>query len=726
MTELIICEKPSAAKKIAENLADGKPTKFSEKSVPYYKITHQGKEITVACAVGHLFTVAENEKSFTYPSFNVGWVPSHKQSKQADYSKKYLDVIKKLSKTANTFTVACDYDIEGEVIGYNIIRFVCNQKDASRMKFSTLMKEDIQKAYSNKLPTIDWGQAKAGETRHFLDWIYGINISRALTNSIKRNGRFKIMSSGRVQGPALKIIVDREKEIKGFKPVPFWELELKTTKEQKQIKAMHTDGKFFEEVKVKSIYEKIKDEKECEVVKKDSRQFKQPPPTPFDIGSLQSECYNLFKIDPKQTLQIAQSLYLKGVTSYPRTSSQQLPKEIGYKKILASLATNPSYTQLTGKLLSKQSLSPNNGKKTDPAHPAIYPTGLKSTLQAREAKVYDLIVKRFLATFADWALRETSTIRFDVKNELFEVKGTKTLEKGWHEFYAPYVKFKEEELPVIELNEKLKVSKISLLEKQTEPPKRYTPASLVSELEKRGLGTKATRADIVQHLFDRGYLHERSIHATELGILLIDVLEKYIPDIVDEHLTREIEDEMEQIREKKLTPDQVLDKAKKILTKVLAEFKSKEKEIGSIFVEANKSDIDSQTTLGLCPKCKEGHLKIRKGKFGLFIACDGYPECKTTFNIPNNTQIKPTDKTSPSGYPIVLAQMKGQGPRELSLNHEENVQEKHKELVEKLAKTGYVKDGIELQLRYGFFGPFLAAKNFPKEKKIMSLDEVKQ
>jgi DNA topoisomerase I len=723
--ELIITEKPSAAKKIAENLADKAPEKLSENGVPYYKLKHQGKDILVVCAVGHLYTVAEKEKSFKYPSYDIEWVPSHSQSKSADYSKKYLNVIKKVAKGADSFTVACDYDIEGEVIGYNIIRFLCNQKDASRMKFSTLMKEDVVKAYENKSKTIDWGQAKAGETRHFLDWLYGINVSRALTLAIKNSGRFKIMSSGRVQGPALKIIVDREKEIKDFKPVPYWQIPLITTKSSKQIKAMHKTDKFWDKNEASSVFDKVKDSKTANVKDINSKQFNQAPPNPFDIGSLQSEAYNLFKIDPKQTLQIAQDLYLKGLTSYPRTSSQQLPKELGYKKLLEGLKANPEYTVLVDKLLSKPSLTPNNGKKTDPAHPAIYPTGLRGALEGRDKKVYDLIVKRFFATFAENAVRETQTITFDVNSEDFLSKGTKTVVRGWHDFYEPYVKFKDEELPSLELKEDVKIKSVLLEEKQTDPPKRYTPASLISELEKRGLGTKATRADIVQSLFDRGYLNEKSIQATELGILLIDTLQKYIPEIVDENLTREIEEEMEKIRENKLTQQQILDKAKEFLDIALGKFKQKEKEVGAVFVEANKEDLDNQNTLGECPVCKEGKLKIRRGKFGMFAACDKYPDCKTTFSIPKGVMIKPTTNVSSSGYPLVTVIAKGQRPREVSINPADNVPEDKKDLISKLEKEGYVKDGVELVLRYGFYGPFLAAKNYPKEKMILSLDEVK-
>ena len=186
MVELIIAEKPSAALKLATALAEGKITRRKYGKIPAYEIKHKNKKILIACAVGHLYTVAEkNKKGWTYPVFEVEWKPSHETAKSSAYLKAYIDVIKKLAKHADKFTVATDYDIEGEVIGYNVIRFACNQKDARRMKFSTLTKPDLIKAYAAASPTLDWGQAHAGETRHFLDWLYGINISRALTLSIK-------------------------------------------------------------------------------------------------------------------------------------------------------------------------------------------------------------------------------------------------------------------------------------------------------------------------------------------------------------------------------------------------------------------------------------------------------------------------------------------------------------------------------------------------------------
>ena len=218
---LIITEKPNAAKKIAEALADNKAEKKSTRDkVPYYLLTHEGKELVVACAVGHLYGLKQKEGILKskYPVFDIEWAPTSEISKSSAFSKKYLLNLKRLAKDAKDFIVATDYDIEGEVIGLNIVRFACKQKDAKRMKFSTLTKEDLVKAYENASPHLDWPQAQAGETRHKMDWYFGINLSRALTTSIKATGSFKLMSTGRVQGPALKLIVDKEKEIQAFKP----------------------------------------------------------------------------------------------------------------------------------------------------------------------------------------------------------------------------------------------------------------------------------------------------------------------------------------------------------------------------------------------------------------------------------------------------------------------------------------------------------------------------
>ena len=725
MYELIITEKPAAAKKIAEALADGKMIKEAYQGVPYYKLTHGKKDIVVTCAVGHLYGLSEiQKKGWTYPMFGIEWKPVSENVKGAEFTKKYLNTIKKLAKGANEYTVATDYDQEGEVIGLNVVRYACNKKDAYRMKFSTLTQDELREAYSKKSKHLDWGQAEAGETRHFLDWYNGINYSRALTASIKSSGSFKIMSTGRVQGPALKIIVQREKEIKAFKPKPFWQIRMDGLYKEQKIEAWHVQDKFWDKKEAEKSTAKTKSQKDANVDKVERKQFNQMPPFPFDLTSMQVEAYRCFGISPKETLSIAQELYTASVISYPRTSSQQLPESIGYKKIFESLAKQTIYSSLVKLLTTKKTLKPNNGKKTDPAHPALYPTGIApNELSEKEAKIYDLVVKRFMATFSENAVRETMTVDLNCNGEIFITKGTRTIEKGWHKFYEPYVRLEETELPDMKHNEKVNVQKIELLPKETQPPKRYTPASIIKELERRNLGTKATRSEIVDTLFGRGYVKGTPIEATQLGISTIETLEKYSPKIIDEELTRHFELEMDNIREGKQKREIVLEDAKDALTKILTDFKKHQKEIGTELSKANKETQDEMSFLGICPICKLGNISMRRGKFGAFAACNKYPDCKTIFSIPKNALIKPAKKNCEvCTYPMVLAIKKARQPMEFCLNpkcpskHIEGEAGKQAKAIaegEVKRKCPKCKEG-EIILRGSIYGKFYGCSKYPK------------
>ncbi len=732
MVELIVTEKPSSAKKIAEALADKKAVQKKSKQSSYYELTHNGKEIIITSAVGHLYTLVEDKKNnWTYPVFDIHWEESSKSSKDLKYVQDYIDTISMLSKKVDSVTVACDYDVEGEVIGLNLVRFACKRKDANRMKFSTLTTPDLIEAFEHKIPHLDWGQAYAGETRHKLDWYYGINLSRALTASVKAAGSFKVMSAGRVQGPSLKILVDREKEIAAFKPEPFWELGLWGVAKKDKVEAWHIKDKFFDKKEVDAIHHKIKNEKQAVVKEVKRTQRQQAPPTPFDLTTLQSEAYALFKITPKETLEIAQTLYLAGVTSYPRTSSQQLDPKLGFTKILQHLAKQPEYQELCKELLKLKELKPNNGKKTDPAHPAIYPTGLApKALKPVQKKVYDLVVKRFMATFAQPALRETMEVSLDVKNEIFITKGTRTLEENWHIFYKPYLKVEEITLPDLKQNDSISITEIKKIDKETQPPNRYNQASIIKELEKRNLGTKATRADILDRLFKRGYLEGVQITVTKLGMETTAILEKYAPTIVDEQLTAEFEEDMDKIREGKEKPEKVLDRAKHVLIKLLEDFKKKEKVVGKDIIASVRETLDIQNHIGACPVCKEGRLMMRRGKFGRFIACDKYPACSTTFKIPQNGLVKNTEKICEHDqFPLVLVIMKGKRPREICIKPDckSKVSEAEAKVIDKIehqkTERKCPKCGKALILRKSFYGEFFGCSGYPACRHTENFDQ---
>ncbi len=707
--ELLIAEKPSASLKIAQALADDKIKKHIEDKVAYFEITHNNKKIIVGSAVGHLFGLKATEKGWTYPVFNYDWQPVYLISKTAEFTKKYIDLLETLCKDADIITICTDFDLEGEVIGLNVVRFIAKRKDAKRMKFSTLTNDELRDSYENASNHLIWPQAEAGETRHKLDWLFGINLSRALSLSIKAAGSFKIMSTGRVQGPALNLLAEKEKEIKKFVSEPFWLIELKTDK----LNAFHKKDKFWDKKEANQILKKTKDK--LPIIKSLKTSTKaQPPPHPFDLTSLQLEAYKQLGIIPKQTLQVAQILYTKGYISYPRTSSQKLPPSLNYKKILNKLSSQEKYSKLIS-ILPKE-LKPNEGIKSDPAHPSIYPTGEIGKLTEKDARLYDLIVHRFLATFGTPAERETNSVEIDVNNETFIASGTRTTEKGWHILYGKYAKFEEEELPNLEKGEKLKNKGVIIHDKETQPPKRFTEASIIKELEKKNLGTKSTRAQIIDSLYQRNYIQERSIEVTDLGLRTNETLKKYVPEILDEELTRNFELEMEKIREGKKDPETILKGAKDFISKFSKHFKENEEKIGKSLLEAFRETQAQASLIGKCPNCKEGLLNIRKGKFGLFVSCDKYEECRTTFSIPRGSLVRSTKKTCEHcNYPKIAIIKAGKRPLEICLN--KDCPSKNSDI--KLEKNKKCPDcGGDLIIRKSIYNSFIGCSNYPKCKYI--------
>ncbi len=674
MSTLIIAEKPSVAGKIAQ--AIGSAQKKARSGVPYYEIDTSDGKVFVAPAVGHIYSLQEkkNKKwNMVYPVFDIEWDPIYEVQKGAEYTKPYIHNIEALSKGADEFINACDYDVEGSVIGYNAVMNACgvdplnNPKDRARVKrmhFSTVTIPDLARAYENLEP-FDAGQTEAGLTRHVLDWYYGINLSRALTSAMRAANTRGTLSIGRVQGPALKLIVDKERDIKAFIPTPFWVISAIMHKEH-DFEAIHVREKFEKEDEAKVAYDKVKDKKTGKVKSIDRRQYAQPAPNPFDLTSLQLEVHAQHHISPKDTLEIGQTLYENGLISYPRTSSQQLPPAIGYKKILEKLAHQPDYQKGADFLIKKPTLKPNDGKKTDPAHPAIYPTGeIPKGIGEHEMKVYDLIVRRFLATFGEPAVRESLKVIINVGGEDFKAEGKRTVEKNWHELYGKYAKFEEITLPNMKEGEDIAVKKTDFEKKMTQPPKRYTEASIISELEKRELGTKATRAVIIDTLHKRNYIHGKQIEATELGIKTVETLEKHSPEILDEALTRSIEEEMEDVVAGKKKGAEVEKEAREILTTVLTKFKKKEKDVGGELRDSHYKAQDQKRVadaLGTCPRCKEGLLIVRfnpKSK-KRFLGCSEYPKCTNTQPLPQSGLVKPAGKQCPDcGYPMANIWTKG-------------------------------------------------------------------
>ena len=674
---LIITEKPDAANRVAMALnLNGKPKRLSENGVPYFSANND--EIIVAPALGHLYTVASVRKGeWDYPVFDYRWVPRYLAERGASRVRVWLKVISKLAENAETFIDACDYDIEGSIIGYCILKYACGNKEktAKRMKYSTLTKEELQESYNHLLPNLDFSQIEAGLARHEVDWLYGINLSRALTKAAKSySGQYATLSTGRVQGPTLKFLEIREKTIRSFVPTPYWSISAK----------INVNGSIFEVAYEKNVIENkqeaeiIRDsckKKDAEITKITLKEFEQNPPVPFDLGTLQSESYRLFKYTPMRTSNIAQHLYINALISYPRTSSQKLPPSIGYQKILKNLSKAASYQKLAFKLLAQPFLKPNEGKKIDPAHPAIYPTGNlpEKLLDAAERNVYDLIVKRFLAVFGEPAIKQSVNVTVNINDYFFIYSGARTLSEGWMEYYKPYVHLTDVSLPPLNEGQKVQVKKITLKDYFTKPLPRYNPRSLLMKMEKEELGTKATRASTIQTLYDRKYLQGReSMVVTELGFEVIEVLRKYCPTVVSSKMTKMLEQKMDQIYQGQVTKEAVVKEAVEILKPVTLELKEKEAVIGASLSQAIQKLRLDERTIGKCPKCQSGKLVVlRSKKTGKrFVGCTNYFEqkCDAAYPLPQKGVIKTSGVCKICGCPTIRVFMGSRTPWCLCLN----------------------------------------------------------
>ncbi|MEM5801864.1 MAG: DNA topoisomerase I [Candidatus Aenigmatarchaeota archaeon] len=681
MTVVIITEKPDASRRIAEALAEPKTLKVhtNEEKVTYYEFERKGKKHIVVCAVGHLFNLdpVDNGKGWTYPIFESEWKPSYEVRKESSFSKKYFDVVKNMVANGSEYVIATDYDTEGSVIGYNILRFLAGKNDGYRMKFSTLTKDELIESYENMSKHLDFSQIEAGLTRHYLDWLWGINLTRALTLALKNSaerGGFAILSSGRVQSPTLAILLDRELEIRKFKPKPYWELELHVKINGTEAVASYEKGRIWKKEDADKILQSCKN-KDAIVKDVKKKKYKQAPPVPFNTTDLQAEAYQHFKFSPQQTMNIAESLYQQGFISYPRSSSQKLPPSINYERILKALASLPPYKKFAEEILKKEKLVPVEGKREDPAHPAIYATHQPpdlSKLTPQQRKIYDLIVRRTLSVFGDIALRETNTVSLDVAGHTFLLVGKRTLEPGWTRIYEPYLKREELILPELKPGQIIKVIKLEELAKETQPPARYSQGSIIKEMEARNLGTRATRAEILQTLYDRRYIIGKSIKVTKLGEIVAKTLKKYVPKIVSEELTRYFEKEMDDVFNGKKKREEVIEEAKKTLLDILEDFKKNENKIGKELLKALQEARQEERKLGPCLKCKTGEMLVffirKTGK--RFAGCSNYPNCKTGFPLPAEGAITPLNKACEKcGWPMIQVWKKGSRPFRMCINH---------------------------------------------------------
>jgi DNA topoisomerase-1 len=651
---MILTEKPTAAKKIASALDAAKtPKEVKKGQTVYYECKRGNDELVVVYALGHLFELQQVEKGWTYPRLESKWVPKYEVEKKATNIRPIISLIQKLSKNIDGFIIATDYDIEGSLIGFLTLKYACKADPlkAHRMLFSALTDLDIEQAFDSR-GGLDFPVIEAGHVRHEVDWLYGINLTRALTLSIKKTaGWFKVVSTGRVQGPTLSFIAQREREINLFVPTPFWTVHVIGNNNGNEIELEY----FKKQISSKKDANRVVDELNGQDATVDSinrRIITQQPHPPFNLSALQAEAYRHFGFKPSRTLAIAQSLYLDALISYPRTNSEMIPPTLDIKAILTGLVSMREYTKMA-KTVLKGNLVPIQGKKVDPAHPSIHPTGEKPTkqLSPSDKKVYDLIVRRFLSLFGDPLVKNILRADIICDNHRLYARGLQIAKRGWLEFYEPYFKSDEKALPDIEQGQIIQLVTVDSEYKHTQGPARYNPASLLKLLERESLGTKATRSGIVDSVKSRGYTQGDNFELSTLGYAVFETLTQFMPNVLSSEMTRQLETEMESIQEGSIDRESVINRAKTYLLSILEDFKNKEDQIGETLVKGLQRYWKNTEELGPCPKCDNGMLRIVKSpKSGKrFVGCSNYKEgkCDQTFPLPQKGIISPMDSICP-------------------------------------------------------------------------------
>ncbi len=648
MKHLIIVESPAKAKTI-KNFLD--------------------KNYEVIASKGHVRDLSKFALGIKIDE--TGFTPNYVVDKD---HKELVKQIIELSKKASTTYIATDEDREGEAIGYHVACLIGGKLESyPRIVFH----EITQNAILNALKTprqIDMSKVNAQQARRFLDRIVGFKLSSLISSKITKG-----LSAGRVQSAALKLVIDKEREIKAFKPLTYFTLDayFEPNLEAQLISYKGNKLKAQELIDEKKAHE-IKSELEKEsytissIVKKSK---KSPTPPPFMTSTLQQSASSLLGFSPTKTMSIAQKLYegvatpqgVMGVITYMRTDSLNIAKEAleeARNKILKDYGKD--YLPPKAKVYSSKN------KNAQEAHEAIRPTSiilepnaLKDYLKPEELKLYTLIYKRFLASQMQDALFESQSVVVACEKGEFKASGRKLLFDGYYKILGN--DDKDKLLPNLKENDPIKLEKLGSNAHVTEPPARYSEASLIKVLESLGIGRPSTYAPTISLLQNRDYIkvEKKQISALESAFKVIEILEKHFEEIVDSKFSASLEEELDNIAQNKADYQQVL-------KDFYYPFMDK--------IEAGKKNIISQKvhekTGQSCPKCG-GELVKKNSRYGEFIACNNYPKCK---------YVKQTENA-----------------------HDEATQE----LCEKC--------GGEMVQKFSRNGAFLACNNYPECKNTKSL-----
>ena len=598
MTKLVIVESPSKAKTIKKYL---------------------GKDFEVIASQGHIIDLPASKMGV---DLDNDFKPEYKTMKG---KAKIIKEIKDMAKNADVIYLATDPDREGEAIAWHLKNLLnINDDEKCRIEFNEITKNAVKKAVE-KPRKINQDLVDAQQARRILDRIVGYKLSPLLWKKVKKG-----TSAGRVQSVALKLIVDKEREIRNFIPEDYYLMYAKLQRSEDIVLAKFygdINGKIElkDKKQVDSIIKKI-DNKEYKIIDIKKSERRKNPPFPFTTSSMQQEASRKLGFGVKKTMMVAQRLYEAGYITYMRTDSIRLSDDA---RKMAKEYINKTFGSKY--YLEREFKAKGNAQD---AHEAIRPTHLDATITMGkdEEKLYNLILNRFLASQMAIAIYDTTKIRVNVEDYIFHINGSVIKFDGFMKLYIEgkddKVKTKEEAeddddeikvLPEFKIGEILKQKELKADKKTTEPPARYTEASLVKIMEEKGVGRPSTYAPTISTIEERYYIEKegRYLKPTQLGEIVNKLLEDNFKDIVDVKFTADMENKLDDIADSKENYVEMLKDFYKPFNENLLKVQDK---IEKVKIPEEETDV-------ICEKCGR-KMVIKQGRFGKFLACPGYPECQ--------------------------------------------------------------------------------------------------
>ncbi|XVH30579.1 DNA topoisomerase I [Haloferacaceae archaeon DSL9] len=648
--ELIITEKDNAARRIAAILSGESAESDRMNGVNVYKWGGKRCIGLSGHVVGVDFPAEYNDWRDVEPVELID-APIDKHPTQENI----VAALRRLARNASRVTIATDYDREGELIGkeaYELVREVNEDVPIDRVRFSSITKREVTEAFDDP-DDLDFDLAAAGEARQVIDLVWGASLTRFLSLSARQLGD-DFISVGRVQGPTLKLIVDREREIDAFDPEDYWELFADLTKEsdesfEAQYFYLDEDGNEAERIwdgeRAEAVYEALAAAADATVETVRRRTRTDNPPAPFNTTQFIRAAGSL-GYSAQRAMSIAEDLYTAGYITYPRTDNTVYPDDLDPEELLSAFEGHGTFGEDAETLLDRDSIVPTTGDNETTDHPPIHPTGelpSRADLSEDEWEVYELVVRRFFATVAEAAkwehLRVVAAVSdaeivadggTTIEDLSLKANGKRLVKAGYHEVY-PYFNKGETFVPDVAEGESLAIAETQFDAKQTQPPRRYGQSRLIETMEKMGIGTKATRHGTIEKLYDRNYVENDPPQPTMLARSVVAAAEEFADQIVSEEMTAQLEADMRAIAAGEKSFDDVTDESKEMLEAVFSELAASREEIGDHLQKSLKAD----KTLGPCPDCGED-LLVRKSRYGsYFVGCDGYPDCTYTLPLPS-------------------------------------------------------------------------------------------